>query len=97
MPKRDVKPDPLTSFAQRGMAAQKAADDIIAAETPKQQSELSRFQQKAYNAGWNLGEMAGGAPFDPALNPYTETSRLHEAFNAGWRDGQADWLENNSR
>jgi hypothetical protein len=51
-------------------------------------------EQKAYDTGWNLGEMAGGLPLDPAHNPYIDP-RLKKAFAAGWKDGESWWLEKN--
>jgi hypothetical protein len=52
-------------------------------------------QQQAYDSGWNLGEMTGGASLDPKLNPYPDNPHLQAAFAAGWADGQAYWLEKN--
>jgi hypothetical protein len=44
------QPDPLTSFVQRGMAAQKAVDDAIPKDTLEQLSALSLLMARAGEA-----------------------------------------------
>ena len=61
----------------------------------KQSPPLSADEKKAYDLAWNMGEMAGGTPSEPLLKPYGENARLQEAFDAGWAEGLAWWLEKN--
>ena len=54
--------DPLTSFVQRGMAAQKAADDVIAKATLEQLSSLSLLMARAVEAAITFRKAINAAP-----------------------------------
>jgi hypothetical protein len=56
------KPDPLTAFLQRGMAAQKAADEAITKSTLEQLSALSLLQARAGEAAINFRKAIDAAP-----------------------------------
>jgi hypothetical protein len=54
--------DPLTSFIQRGLAAQQAADDAVPKATLEQLSALSLLQARAAEAAINFRKAIDTAP-----------------------------------